>query len=75
MSAHSTRIKMRGSKEGVAEGPDPPLENRKPLGLFSNTGPDPLENQKLPSQQSILGNYRPASICCWADDGPLLVVF
>ena len=23
MSAHSTRIKMRGSKEGVAEGPDP----------------------------------------------------
>ena len=23
MSAHSTRIKMRGSKEGVAEGPSP----------------------------------------------------
>ena len=22
----------------------PSLENRKPLGLFSNTGPDPLEN-------------------------------
>ena len=23
----------------------PSLENRKPLGLFSNTGPDPLGNQ------------------------------
>ena len=40
----------------------PSLENRKPLGLFSNTDPDPLENQKLPSQHSILGNYRPASV-------------
>ena len=38
------------------------LANRKHLGLFSNTGPDPLENQKLPSQHSILGNYRPASV-------------
>ena len=75
MSAHSTRIKMRGSKEGLQRVLAPSLENWKPLGLFSNTGPDPLENQKLPSQHSILGNYRPASICCWADDGPLLVVF
>ena len=39
----------------------PSLENRKPLGLFSNTGQDPRENQQLPSQHSILGNYRPAS--------------
>ena len=23
MSTHSTKIKMRGSREGVAEGPDP----------------------------------------------------
>ena len=38
------------------------LENRKLLEPFSNTGPDPLENQKLPSQHSILGNYRPASV-------------
>ena len=37
----------------------PSLENWKPLGLFSNTGPDPLENQKLQSQHSILGNYPP----------------
>ena len=42
MSAHSTKMKMRGSREGVAEDPDPSLKNRKPLGLFSNTGPDPL---------------------------------
>ena len=62
MSAHSTNIKMRGSRDGVTEGPDPLPENRKPLGLFSNTGPDPLENQKLPSQHFILGNYRPASV-------------
>ena len=48
MSAHSTKIKMRGSREGVAEGPDFIPENRKPLRLFSKTGRDPLENQKLP---------------------------
>ena len=60
MSAHSTKIKMRGSREGLTEGPD--LENRKPLGLFSNSGPDPMESQKLQSQHSILGNYRPTSV-------------
>ena len=59
VSAHSTKIKMRGSGERVLT---PSLENRKPLGLFRNTGPDPLENQKLPSKHSILGNYRPASV-------------
>ena len=59
MSAHSTKIKMRGSRERVLT---PSLENRKPLGLFSNTGLDHLEKQKLPSQHSILGNNRPASV-------------
>ena len=59
MSAHSTKIKMRGSRERVLT---PSLENRKHLGLFSNTGPDHLEKQKLPSQHSILGNNRPASV-------------
>ena len=59
MSAQSTKIKMRGSRERVLT---PSLENRKPLGLFSNTGPDHLEKQKLPSQHSILGNNRPASV-------------
>ena len=62
MSAHSTKIKMRGSREGVQKVLTFSLENRKPLGFFSNTGPDPLENQKLPSQHSILGNYRPTSV-------------
>ena len=62
ISTHSTKIKMRGSREGRQRVLTPSLENRKPLGLFSNTGPDPLENQKLPSQHSILGNYLPAGL-------------
>ena len=43
MSAHSTMNKMRGSREGWQRVLAPSLESRKPLGLFSNTGPDPLE--------------------------------
>ena len=63
MSAHSTKIKMRGSREGVAEGPDPLPGKSEIFGALYNTGPDPLENQKLPSQHSILvGNYLPASV-------------
>ena len=63
MSAHSTKIKMRGSREGVAEGPDRLPGKSETFGALYNTGPDPLENQKLPSQHSILvGNYRPASV-------------
>ena len=34
MSAHSTRIKMRGSKEGVAEGPDPLPGKSKTFGAL-----------------------------------------
>ena len=68
IAAHSTKIKMRGSREEVAEGPDPYPGKSETFGLYSNTGPDPLENQKLPSQHSILGNYRPAGVL-------LLVVF
>ena len=56
MSAHSIKIKMRGSRERVLT---PSLENRKPLGLFSNT----------------LVIIAPPAFCCLADDGPLLVVF
>ena len=44
MSAHSTKIKMRGSREGWQRVLAHSLESRKPLGLFSNTGPDPMEN-------------------------------
>ena len=45
MSAHSTMIKMRGSREGMAEGPDPLPGKSETFGAFSNTGPDPLEKQ------------------------------
>ena len=37
----STKIKMRGSRDGWQRVLAPSLESRKPLGLFSNTGPDP----------------------------------
>ena len=43
-SAHSTKIKMRGSREGWQRVLPPSLESRKPLEFFSNTGPDPLKN-------------------------------
>ena len=57
-----TQLKLRCAEveRGWQRVLTPSLENRKPLGLFSNSGP--LENQKLPSQHSILGNYRPASV-------------
>ena len=56
------RLRCADPERGWQSVLTPSLENRKPLGLFSNTGPDPLENQNLPSQHSILGNYRPASV-------------
>ena len=34
MSAHSTKIKMRGSREGVAECPDPLLGKSKTFGAL-----------------------------------------
>ena len=59
MSAHSTKIKMRGSREG-SEGPHRLPGKSETFGALYNTGPDPLENQKLRSLHSILvGNYRP----------------
>ena len=36
------------------------LKNRKNIGFLSNTGPDPLQITKLPSQHSMLGHHRPA---------------
>ena len=56
------RLRCADPERGWQRVLTPSLENRKPLGLFSNTCPDPMENQKLPSQHSILGNYRPASV-------------
>ena len=55
------RVRCADPERGYQRALTPTLENPKPLGLFSNTGPDPMENQKLPSQHSILGNYRPVS--------------
>ena len=53
---------MRGSRVGTG-GPDPPpLKNHKNKGFLSNTGPDPLKIEKLPSQHSMLGHHRPAPI-------------
>ena len=72
MSAHSTKIKMRGSRERVLT---PSLENRKPLGLFSNTGPDHMENKSYQASIQYWVIIAPPAFCCWADDGPLLVVF
>ena len=34
MSAHSTKIKMWGSREGVAEGPDPLPRKSETFGAF-----------------------------------------
>ena len=39
----------------------PPLKNHKNIEFLSNTGPDPLEFSKLPSQHSTLGYHRHAS--------------
>ena len=55
IAAHSTKIKMRGSRGRWQRVLTPTLEHRKPLGLFSNTGPDPLENQKLPKPAFHIG--------------------
>ena len=51
---------MCGSREGGTGVPDPPPpENKKTIGFLSNTGPDPLKIEKLPSQHSMLGHHRP----------------
>ena len=51
---------MRGSKGeggGGAGCPNPLLKNHKNRA-FSNTGPDPLKNTKLPSQHSMLDQQK-----------------
>ena len=49
------------TEEGEGDrGPDP-LENHKNIGIFSNTGPDPLKIVKLPCQQSIMGQIGTAA--------------
>ena len=59
---------MRGSR-GVDRGSEPPLIYQKAIGFLSNTGSDPLKITKLPSQHSMLGNYRwwwPAATGLWS---------
>ena len=71
MSAHSTKIKMRGSREGVAEGPDF-------LPGKSETFKAPQQDWSRSPGKSKATNWviiAPPAFCCWADDGPLLVVF
>ena len=67
-------------QRGGGRGSGPPLENYKNIGLFSNTGPDPLKIVKLPSQLSILGHNghaseTPMAFRWWTEEGPLIVVF
>ena len=59
----------------MAEGPDPHPGKLETFGLFSNTGPDPLENQSYQASIPYWAIIAPPAFCCWADDGPLLVVF
>ena len=51
----------RGGDRGSAPPPPPPIEKSQKLRVSSNTGPDPLEVTKLPSQYSMSGYHRPAS--------------
>ena len=51
MSIHA-RIQRGGG--GGAGGTDPPGKSQN-IGLFSNTGSDPLENHTATSQQSLVG--------------------
>ena len=74
------RIQRGGT--GGPDPPPPPPKNHKNIEFLSNTGPDPQEFSKLPSQHSTLGHHRHVSetplikAFRWrADDGPLLVIF
>ena len=69
-----------GSRGGTVE-PDPsPEQSQKYRVFFCNTGPDPLKNRKLPSQNSMFGHHRPVSetplAFRWrADYGPFIAIF
>ena len=61
MSAHLTKFKMRGSREGVAEGPDPLPGKSETFGSLAILVQIPW---KIKGYQAsiILGNYLPASV-------------
>ena len=64
---------MRGSRDGDRD-PLPTLKNHKNIIFLSNTGPDPLKNQKATKPalnvETTSTHHRQR-----ADDGPLIVVF
>ena len=53
------RIQRGG--QGVRTPPPPPKKNHINIEFLGNTGPDPQEFTKLPSQHSTLGHHRHAS--------------
>ena len=59
---------MCGSRGGDRGSGSSHSENHKNIGFLSNTGPDPLNNQKATKPAFNVG---PSS----ANDGPLIVVF
>ena len=46
---------MSGSRGGGGQGVRTPLKNHKNIGFLSNTGPDPLKNDKATKPALIVG--------------------
>ena len=74
------RVNVRIQSGGT--GVRTPLKNHKNIGFLSNTGLDPLSNHKankpafnVGSPLALQQNAIYMAFCCWADDGPLTVVF
>ena len=61
LRVRSQHIACADPEGGGGQESGPPLKNHKNVGFISNTGPDPLEITKLPSQHSMLGHRRHAS--------------
>ena len=62
ISVYIVRSHARIQRGDRGSGPPPPfLKNHKNIEFLGNTGPDPLEFSKLPSQHSTLGHHRHAS--------------
>ena len=62
--------------EGMGGTAPPPLKNHNTIGLPSNAGPDPHKNHKVTEPAFNVGlSYVRQAFRCWADVGPLMVVF
>ena len=76
MSAISTKINMRGSREGVTEGPDPLPAKSEIFGALKQCWSKSPGKSKATKPAFNIGMIiAPPAFRCWADDGPLLVVF